>query len=113
VVEVRDTEKPVPKTDDRVFGYNDSKFGAHAEYTIMAEHNAVSTMPSGISYEEAASTTEGDHCALCNIRAAKIKRGQEILVNEGTSAIGSAAIQLLKYFDTKSGKRNYKNGAPE
>ena len=100
--EVETTGKAVTsfKTGDRVFGYNDSKFGGHAEYMIVTEHDAISTIPPDISYEEAAPITEGAHYALCNIRAAKIKSGQEILVNGGTGAIGSAAVQLLKYFDT-------------
>lgn len=99
--EIETTGKAVTrfKPGDRVFGYNDSKFGAHAEYMILAEHDAMSTIPSGISYEEAAPITEGAHYALCDIRAAKIRSKQEILVNGGTGAIGSAAIQLLKYFD--------------
>ncbi len=100
--EIETTGKAVTsfKAGDRVLGYNDSKFGAHAGYMIMAEHDAISTIPPGISYEEAAPITEGGHYALCDIRAAKIKSGQEILVNGGTGAIGSAAIQLLKYFNT-------------
>ncbi|HRP56556.1 NAD(P)-dependent alcohol dehydrogenase [Agriterribacter sp.] len=99
--EIETTGKAVThfKAGDRVLGYNDSKFGAHAEYMIMAEHDALATIPPGISYEEAAPITEGAHYALCNIRAAKIGSGQEILVNGGTGAIGSAAIQLLKYFE--------------
>ncbi len=83
---------------DRVFGYNDSRFGAHAEYMIVAENEAVITMPANFSYEEAAPLTEGAHYALCNIRAAKIRSGQKALVNGATGAIGSAAVQLLKYF---------------
>jgi NADPH:quinone reductase-like Zn-dependent oxidoreductase len=99
--EIETTGKAVTrfKAGDRVFGYNDSKFGAHAEYMILGAHDAMSTIPCGISYEEAAPITEGAHYALCDIRAAKIRSKQEILVNGGTGAIGSAAIQLLKYFD--------------
>lgn len=85
-------------TGDKVFGYNDTKFGAHAEYMTMAENEAITTMPSNLTYEEAAPITEGGHYALCDIRAAKIKRGQKVLINGATGAIGSAAVQLVKYF---------------
>lgn len=83
---------------DKVFGYNDSKFGAHAEYMVLSENDAIVTIPKNLSYEEAAPITEGGHYALCDIRGAKIKSGQNVLVYGATGAIGSAAVQLLKYF---------------
>jgi NADPH:quinone reductase-like Zn-dependent oxidoreductase len=86
------------KVGDKVFGYNDIKFGAHAEYMIMAENEAITTIPTNLTYEEAAPITEGGHYALCDLRAAKIKSGQKILINGATGAIGSAAVQLAKYF---------------
>jgi NADPH:quinone reductase-like Zn-dependent oxidoreductase len=86
------------KQGDKVFGYNDNKFGAHAEYMVMAEGDSLTTMPYNINYEQAAALTEGGHYALCDIRAAKIKSGQNILINGATGAIGSAAVQLVKYF---------------
>lgn len=86
------------KPGDKVFGYNDTKFGAHAEFMVMAAVDSITTMPENISFEEAAPITEGAHYALCDIRAAKIKSGQRILINGATGAIGSAAVQLVKYF---------------
>lgn len=86
------------KPGDRVFGYNDTKFGAHAEYMVMAENEAITTMPDILTYEQAAPITEGGHYALCDIRAAKIKSGQKVLINGATGAIGSAAVQLVNYF---------------
>lgn len=83
---------------DKVFGYNDSRFGAHAEYMVLSENDAITTLPKNLSYEEAAPITEGGHYALCDIRAAKVKIGQSVLVYGATGAIGSAAVQLLKYF---------------
>ena len=82
---------------DKVFGYNDTKFGAHAEYMVMAENGSITTMPEKITYEEAAPVIEGAHYALCDIRAAKIQSGQKILINGATGAIGSAAVQIVKY----------------
>ncbi len=85
------------KPGDKVFGYNDTKFGAHAEYMVMDEKDSITTMPSALTYEESAPITEGAHYALCDIRAAKIRSGQNILINGATGAIGSAAVQLVKY----------------
>jgi len=47
---------------------------------------------------EAAPITEGALYALSDIRAAKIQSGQKILINGTTGAIGSAAVQLIKFF---------------
>lgn len=81
---------------DRVFGYVEGPFGAHAEYLTIHEDASLATMPSNATFEQAAASTEGSHYALANIRAAKIRSGQHVLVNGGTGAIGSAAVQLLK-----------------
>ena len=89
------------KIGDKVFGFNDTNFGAHAEYMTMAADKAITTMPNNSTYEEAAPIAEGGHYALCDIRAAKIKSGQNILVYGATGAIGSAAVQLIKYFGAK------------
>ncbi len=86
------------KPGDKVFGFNDVTFGAHAQYMTLAEDACFTTMPTSLTYEEAAPITEGAHYALCDIRAAKIKSGQKVLVNGATGAIGSAAVQLIHYF---------------
>jgi NADPH:quinone reductase-like Zn-dependent oxidoreductase len=86
---------------DRVFGYNGSRFGAHAEYLAIPEDGSVATMPANVTYEEAAASTEGSHYALSLIRKAKIRSGQDVLVNGATGAIGSAAVQLLKRLGAK------------
>lgn len=89
------------KVGDKVFGFNDVSFGGHAEYLTVAETDAVLQMPSNISFAEAAALTEGAHYALVDIRAARVKPGQQVLVNGATGAIGSAAVQLLKHFGAK------------
>lgn len=85
---------------DKVFGYNDKTFGSHAEYMTLPENAAVTTMPSNVTFEQAAAITEGAHYALCDIRAVKIKKGQNVMIYGATGAIGSSAIQLLKHFET-------------
>jgi len=86
------------KIGDRVFGYNDTDAGGHAEFLTIKETDAIETIPKQLSYLEAAPITEGAHYALNNIRAALVKEGQNVLVNGATGAIGSAAVQLLKYY---------------
>ena len=86
---------------DRVFGYNDTKFGAHAEYMTIAEKDAITTIPPDVTFEQAAPITEGAHYALCDIRAARVKNGDNVLIYGASGAIGSAAVQLVKYFGAK------------
>ncbi|MEC3881185.1 NAD(P)-dependent alcohol dehydrogenase [Parapedobacter sp. 10938] len=83
---------------DRVFGYDDGRFGSHAEYKVIAESGTLFTVPDPLTYHEVVPATEGAHYALSNIRAAKVTAGQQVLVNGATGAIGSAAVQLLHYF---------------
>jgi NADPH:quinone reductase-like Zn-dependent oxidoreductase len=82
---------------DRVFGFDDARWGGQAEYKVIAGDKAVAKIPAGISYEQAAASTEGAHYALVYIRATKIARGDRVLVHGATGAIGSAAVQLMKH----------------
>lgn len=84
------------KIGDRVFGYSGTRFGAHAEYMSIPEGATLAIIPDGLSYEEAAPSTEGSHYALAMIRRTKIGAGQSVLVFGATGAIGSAAVQLAK-----------------
>jgi NADPH:quinone reductase-like Zn-dependent oxidoreductase len=81
---------------DRVFGFSDETFGAHAEYLSIAEGATLAKIPRGMTYVEAAPGLEGSHYALTMIRAADVQSGQPVLVHGATGAIGSAAVQLLK-----------------
>jgi NADPH:quinone reductase-like Zn-dependent oxidoreductase len=81
---------------DDVFGFSEWRFGAHAEYLSIPEDGPLATMPANVTYEEAAPSTEGSHYALSLITRAKIRSGQDVLVNGATGAIGSAAVQILK-----------------
>jgi NADPH:quinone reductase-like Zn-dependent oxidoreductase len=83
---------------DRVFGYSGVGFGAHAEYMTMPEQGMLTTMPANMTYEEAAPSAEGGHYALNDIRKANVRMGQKVLINGATGAIGSAAVQLAKYY---------------
>jgi len=82
----------------KVVGFNDVRFGGHAEYMTVNHNGAIGIMPASLTYKEAAPILEGSHYALCDIRAAGIAPGQRWLINGGTGAIGSAAVQLCTYF---------------
>ena len=97
VVEEVGTNETLFKVGDKVFGFNDKTFGGHAEYMTMNEASSIALMPDAVSFHQAAAITEGAHYALCDIRAAKIKSDDDVLINGATGAIGSAAVQLCKH----------------
>lgn len=81
---------------ERVFGYDDTRFGGHAEYLAIGQDAAVATMPAGRDFKVLAPATEGSHYALAYIRAAGVDDSSEVLVYGATGAIGSAAVQIIK-----------------
>ncbi|MFC2004727.1 NAD(P)-dependent alcohol dehydrogenase [Chloroflexota bacterium] len=87
------------KVGDKVFGFDDQGSGSHAQYMTISEDKGMTTIPRNITYEQAAASTEGTHYAYNFIKKVNIKSGQKVLVNGATGAIGSAAVQLLIYFD--------------
>ncbi len=83
---------------DRVFGASAWLFGAHAEFICMRESAALAHMPAGMTFEEAAAVCDGAILALMGMRPADIRKGQAILVYGASGSIGTAAVQLARYF---------------
>ena len=82
---------------DEVFGTTAPRFGAHAEYARMSQDAALEPKPAGLSFPEAAALADGT--ALCFLRdKANLRRGQAILVNGASGAVGTVAIQLARHF---------------
>ena len=87
------------KKGDQVFGIGSDRFGAYAEYACRPEKGALAIKPSSLSYEESATLPFGAGTALYFLRdMAKIKRGQEVLVNGASGGVGVYAVQLAKYY---------------
>ncbi len=84
------------KIGQRVWGFDDIGLGTHAEYMIIGANKAISSIPEGVSYEQAVASAEGAHYAINSLRKLPLTAGQHVLVVGGTGAIGSAAIQLLR-----------------
>lgn len=83
---------------DRVFGFDDENFGSHAEFKIIDASKGVAHLYPKIDFITGAAIAEGAHYALCNIRASNIQKGEKALVYGASGAIGSACVQLLKFF---------------
>jgi NADPH:quinone reductase-like Zn-dependent oxidoreductase len=85
---------------DQVFGTIAPRFGAHAEYVCLPEQAAVATKPANLSYPEAAALA--DATALCFLRdKAGLRRGQTVLINGASGAVGTAAVQLARHFGAR------------
>jgi len=81
---------------DRVFGM---RAGAHAEFVCVREDRSLAHKPAGMSFEEAAAVCDGAIIALACLRKADLRKGRSILIYGASGSIGTAAVQLAKYFD--------------
>lgn len=86
------------KTGDEIFGHTDMRLGAHAEYLCLSESGSLALKPKSLNHAEAAVIPFGGTTALHFIKKAAIKPGQKVLINGASGAVGSAAVQLAKYF---------------
>jgi NADPH:quinone reductase-like Zn-dependent oxidoreductase len=87
------------RVGDRVSGVNVTDFGAYAQYVLVAEDGVIAPKPSNLTDEEAVAVFDGSVTALPFIRdTARLRRGQSILINGASGAVGTAAIQLAKHY---------------
>jgi len=86
------------KIGEQVFGHTDMSFGTYAEYKCLPQNGSLALKPANISHKEAAVIPFGGTTALHFIKKANIKQGQKVLIVGASGAVGSAAIQLAKFF---------------
>lgn len=81
-----------------VFGSTGMRFGAYAQYICLPENSAIALKPDILSHKEAAVIPFGASTALHFLRKANIKAGQNVLIYGASGSVGTAAVQLAKYY---------------
>jgi NADPH:quinone reductase-like Zn-dependent oxidoreductase len=83
---------------DEVFADILSYMGGFAEYACVPQ-SALSRMPAGMTYEEAAALPQAGAIALQGIRdKGQVQPGQAVLINGAGGGSGMYAVQLAKLF---------------
>ena len=80
---------------DRVFGVKGH--GANAEFVNVRAAGAVTHMPAGMSFEEAAAICDGACIALSCLRKADLREGLSVVVYGASGSVGTAAVQLARH----------------
>jgi NADPH:quinone reductase-like Zn-dependent oxidoreductase len=83
---------------DKVFGTSGLAFGAHAEFIAVPASGRIALMPAEISFEEAAPICDGALNALTCLKQVDLKEGRRILIYGASGAIGTAGVQLARFF---------------
>jgi NADPH:quinone reductase-like Zn-dependent oxidoreductase len=85
------------RTGDRVFGFSPDNFGGHAEYLCLPESAPLALVPDNVALSEAI-VCEGAWYAQTYLEAFGLQSGDRILIYGASGAIGTAAVQLAKYY---------------
>lgn len=84
---------------EEVFGSTDIHMGCYAEYAVIKKGDILIHKPKNITFEEATAILDGSTTALPFLQSiAKVQRGQKVLINGASGGIGTAAVQLAKFF---------------
>jgi len=86
------------KVGDAVFAFSDMAMGCYAEFKCISENSAIALKPSNLSFEESAALSFGGTTTLSFLRRAKIQLNDKVLVIGASGCVGTAAVQLAKYF---------------
>lgn len=84
---------------DRVFAYPGAAFGGYAEYAVINKDKAIALIPEKLSFAQAAALSFGGATALeFLVNKGNIQRGERVLINGASGGVGTASVQLAKYF---------------
>lgn len=84
------------KAGDRVVASRGFELGGHAEFMVVNETGAIATIPADVSDADAVAVLFGGVTALTFFELAKLRAGEQLLVNGASGAVGVMAVQLAK-----------------
>lgn len=82
------------KPGDEVIAFAGVSMACHAELRCMKESAALIIKPPAMGWSEAAALCFGGTTALEFLRKANVQRGDSLLINGASGAVGSALVQL-------------------
>jgi NADPH:quinone reductase-like Zn-dependent oxidoreductase len=84
---------------DMVFAFSGAGMGCHAEFKSLPEDGAIALKPAGFTFEEAAAISFGGTTARYFLRdVGNVRRGERVLVNGASGAVGTASVQLARHY---------------
>ncbi len=86
------------KVGDQVYGYLGQRMGAYAEVVCLPAEGTLALKPANMTHEQAAAVPYGAIMATSLLQRANVLPGQKVLINGASGGIGSAAVQLAKYY---------------
>ena len=87
------------KPGDRVFGETTLGFSSNAEFVAVPENGVILPMPENMRFTEATTYADGFLTSYAFLKEiAKVQPGQKVLINGASGSLGTAAVQLAKYF---------------
>jgi NADPH:quinone reductase-like Zn-dependent oxidoreductase len=79
---------------DQVYGSTGLRLGAYGEYVVLPERATIGPKPRNMTFAEAAAVPLGGLNALHFMRRARIRPGEQVLINGAAGSIGAHAIQI-------------------
>jgi len=87
---------------EEVCGTTGIHMGTYAEYIKVSKYKSIALKPTSVSHEDAAGLLFGGLAALYFIRdKLSVKKGETVVINGASGAVGTNAVQLAKYFGAK------------
>lgn len=96
---------------DRVFGETAVEGGTNADFVSVKETGVINLMPEGMSFADAATFADGPITSINFLKEiARIKPGQKVLINGASGSLGTAAVQLARYYGAEvTGVSSHRN----